>query len=295
MNGLREGTKMTDDTSAAGGADMNAEAMAEGTGRDATGAAEGTRTVAADTRTVAADTRTVAAGTVAAGTVAAGAVAAGTRTVAAGTDESEDTDESDGMDATTAAAIIAQAGGRARGRLRPGHRVTFAVWGVLYTFGYGIVWLAVRGQHPVHGPSPAAFAAAALLALAATLASVEEARSETGVRGLSVIRRRAFQVSALAGYAAMFALEGALYRAGASRPVLVVFEASAPILVIGLLYLVRSVTLTDWPVAGLGLWLVIVAATSGYAGTATVWGIDALAVGPAFLLVAAFAPWLYRS
>jgi hypothetical protein len=40
-------------------------------------------------------------------------------------------------------------------------------------------------------------------------------------------------------------------------------------------------------VAGLGLWLVIVAAVSGYAGTRAVWGVDALAVGPAFLLVAA--------
>jgi hypothetical protein len=264
MNGLREGTKMTDDAS-----------TTEGTGTNAAGTDEGTHAVAAGT-------------------------ARAIHMVPAGTDEgtAKDGAERDagaGMDAAAAAAIMADAGGRARGRLRANHRVTFTVWGVLYTFGYGIVWLTVRGQHPVHGPSPAAFAAATLLALMATLASVEEARSETGVRGLSAIRRRAFLVSALAGYAAMFALEGALYRAGASRPVLVVFEASAPILTIGLLYLVRSVSVPDWPVAGLGLWLVIVAATSGYAGPGAVWGIDALAVGPAFLLVAAFTPWLYRS
>ena len=72
---------------------------------------------------------------------------------------------------------------------------------------------------------------------------------------------------------------GALARAGASRPVLVVFEAAAPALIIGLLYLVRSVTGGDWPVAGLGLWLVIVAAVSGYAGPRTVRAINALAVG----------------
>jgi type IV secretory pathway TrbD component len=205
------------------------------------------------------------------------------------------TGEDPGMDAANAAAIMTEAGERARQRLRPGHRGTFTAWGVLWFFGYGVRWLAVRGQQPFHGPAPAAFAAASLLATAAALATVEQARSETGVRGWSVVRRRAFLLSALAGYGAMFLVEGALARAGASRPVLAVFEATGLILVTGLLYLARSVTAQDWPVAGLGLWLVIVAAAAGYAGPRTVWAIGALAVGPAFLLVAAFEPWLHRS
>ncbi len=205
------------------------------------------------------------------------------------------TDDGTNMDAAAAAAIISEAGGRARNRFQPGHRVRFTVWGLLFIFGYGVVWLLVRGQQPFRGPDPAGFATVALIALAVTLVSVEQARSETGVRGLSAVRRRAFELSALAGFAAMFTLEGALFRAGASRPVLVVFEAAAPIMVLGLLYLARSVTLPDWPVAALGLWLVIVAAVSGYAGPRTVWGVDALAVGPAFLLAAALEPRLRRS
>ena len=211
------------------------------------------------------------------------------------TNDRASTGESTNMDAAAAAAIICAAGGRAQDRLQPGHRVRFTVWGLLYLLGYGATWLTVRGQQPVHGPAPATFATASLLAVAAALASVEQTRSETGVRGPSVIRRRAFLVSALAGFAAVFSLEGALYRAGASRPVLVVFEAAAPILVLGLLYLVRSVTLPDWSTAALGLWLVIVAAASGYAGPRTVWGIDALAVGLAFLLAAALQPRRRRS
>lgn len=205
------------------------------------------------------------------------------------------TGEGTNMDAAAAAAIIADAGGQARNRLRPGHRVRFAAWGLVYIFGYGVVWLLVRGQQPFRGPAPATFATIALLAVAVSLISVEQTRSETGVRGLSAVRRRAFELSVLAGFAAMFTLEGALYRAGASRPVLVIFEAVAPIMVIGLLNLARSVTVFDWPVAALGLWLVIVAAVSGYAGPRAVWGIDALAVGPAFLLVAALEPRLHRS
>jgi hypothetical protein len=214
----------------------------------------------------------------------------------------EDTDNvTDGtgmdLDAAQAAAIIADAGGRARDRLQPRHRASLVIFGLLYIFGYGLTWLILRGQKPFHGLDPVTFAATTLLAVVVSLASVEEARSGTGVRGLSAIRRRAFLLSALAGYVAMFTLEGALARAGASRPVLDIFEASAPILVIGLLYLARSVTMPgpDWPVAGLGLWLVIVAATSGYAGAQAVWGVDALAVGPAFLLVAALEPRLHRS
>ena len=47
----------------------------------------------------------------------------------------------------------------------------------------GTMWLNVRGQHPFHGPNPGAFAA----------------------------------VTLIAGLAAMFLLEGALYQAGARR------------------------------------------------------------------------------
>lgn len=209
--------------------------------------------------------------------------------------DSAGTGESTGMDPAAAAAIISEAGGRARDTFQPRHRVTFAIWGVLFILGYGVLWLSARGQHPFHGLAPATFAAASLLALFATLATVEGARSETGVRGLSTIRRRGFELSVLVGYGAMFTLEGALAHAGASRPVLDVFGAAVPIMVIGLVYLVRSVTLPDWPVAALGLWLVIVAALSGYAGAPAVWGIDAIAVGPAFLLVAALQPRRHRS
>jgi hypothetical protein len=74
-----------------------------------------------------------------------------------------------------------------------------------------------------------------------------------------------------------------------------VFEAVAPIMASGLLILARSVMAQDWIVAGLGLWLVIVAAASGYAGPRTVWAIEALAVGAAFLLVGGFEGRLRRS
>jgi hypothetical protein len=197
------------------------------------------------------------------------------------------TDQGMNMNAADAAAIMAEADARARHILRPDHRVTFLVWGALWFLGDGVMWLAVRGQHPYHGPNPGGYAATVLLAVLVSLASVSQSRAETGVRGRSVLNRWTYSLSALAGLGGAFAIEGALVRAGASRPVVGVFEAAAPVLVIGLLYLARFSAEQDWAVAGLGLWLVIVAAVGAYAGPQNVWAVAALAVGPAFLLVAA--------
>ena len=152
----------------------------------------------------------------------------------------------------------------------------------------------MRGQHPFHGPDPAAFAAVTLLAVVAAIATVAGTRADSGVGGLSAARRRIHFVAVLAGLAAMFALEGALARTGASRAVFGVFEASAPILVAGLFYLTTSAVWLDWPLSGLGIWLLAVAAVGGFAGPAGVWAVDALAAGLAYLLMAAIEPWVRR-
>jgi hypothetical protein len=101
-----------------------------------------------------------------------------------------------------------------------------------------------------------------LLANGAALATVTQARAESGVGGLSAQRRRIHFLSLVAGLAGRFALEGALYRAGASRAVIGVFEAAAPILVAGLFYLASSALRLDWAMCALGVWLVAVAAGS---------------------------------
>jgi hypothetical protein len=199
------------------------------------------------------------------------------------------------MNAAAAAAIIAEADARARRTLRPDHRATFLAWGLIWFIGDGLMWLLVRGQHPYHGPNPGGYAAVVLLTVLVALASVGQARAESGVHGPSVVRRWAFFLTVLAGFGGAFAIEGALVHAAASRPVVGVFEAVAPILVIGLLYLARFSAEQDWAVAGLGLWLVIVAAAGAYAGPQNVWAVAALAVGPAFLLAAAIEQRLRRA
>ncbi len=196
------------------------------------------------------------------------------------------TDQEMNMNAAEAAAIMAEAGARARRTLRPDHRVTLTVYGVIWFVGDGLMWLLVRGQHPYHGVNSGGYAATVLLSVLVALTSAGQAQAETGVRGLSVMRRWIFFLTVLAGFGGAFALEGALVRAGAGRPVVGVFEAAAPLLVLGLIYLARFPAEQDWAVAGLGLWLVIVAAVGALTGPQTVWAVCALAAGPAFLLVA---------
>jgi hypothetical protein len=116
-----------------------------------------------------------------------------------------------------AAAIMREQDERARRAFRVSHRGSFVGWGLATLVGYGIMWLVVRHQQPVHGPAPVAFAVATLLAVAAALAGTAEARSGAGVGGVTAWRRRVHLLALVAGLAVMFGLEGALYRAGAGR------------------------------------------------------------------------------
>ena len=216
-------------------------------------------------------------------------------TGSAGMDEAAGTAGRTPMGAAEAAEIMADAAQKARRQFRVSHRVTFTVWGLGLLLGYGTMWLTVRGQRPPHGPDLATFAVVTLLAVGSVMSGVNEARADSGVGGLSAIRRRASFLSVLIGLAAMFTLEGALVHAGASRGVVSIFEASAPVLVAGLFYLSTSIVQLNWPVAGLGLWLLTVAVAAAFAGPAGVWGVNALAAGLAYLLMAVIEPRLRRA
>jgi hypothetical protein len=213
----------------------------------------------------------------------------------AGVDGAASMAEGSPMGAAEAAVIMGDADQKARRQFRVSHRVTFTIWGLGLLLGYGTMWLALRGQRPFRGPDPATFAVVTLLSVAAVMSGIIEARADSGVGGLSALRRRASFLSVLIGLGAMFTLEGALVHAGASRPVISIFEASAPVLVAGMFYLTTSVVQLNWPVAGLGVWLLAVAATGGFAGPVGVWGVNALAAGLAYLLMAVIEPRLRRA
>lgn len=204
-----------------------------------------------------------------------------------GTKDGSGMDEAD-MDVQHAAVILRQARERARRELRASYPVLFATWGVVWLMGDGAIWLSVRGQRPYHGPATAPLVAVILLLAAGVAVTlVVVSRAVSGVGGLSSLQRRILVASLLAGYAGVFTLEGALFHAGASWPVIGVYGATAPVLMGGLLLAASSALRLDWAVFALGIWVIAVAAGGAYAGPVTVWAVQALAGGLALLLMAA--------
>ena len=202
-----------------------------------------------------------------------------------------DFDEGTDLDARGAAAILHEAHERAERELHVNYRLLFTPYGLLYLIGYGSVWLSVRGQRPYHGPTGAALGVLGLLAVTAVVVTVVVAgRAFAGVGGWSARQRRAAILSFGTGLVGVYLLEGALAHAGASWSVIGVYGATAPMLVVGMAYAFSYAFVPNWSVCVLGVWLIVVAGTSGYAGPVGVWAVGALAAGLAFLLMAAVRP-----
>ena len=196
-------------------------------------------------------------------------------------------DEETGMDLQQASAIMQEAQDRARRALVVKRPVLLAVWGAAWIVSDGVIWLSVRGQRPYNGPTPAALLTLTMVIAAATVfAVIYIGRAGSGVGGLSVLQRRILLLSYLGGYVALFTLEAAIDHAGASRAVLAVYGAAAPILLVALIVAAGAAVFLDWSLLSLGLWLLAVAAGSGFAGPVTVWAVSALAGGGALLVMA---------
>jgi hypothetical protein len=193
-----------------------------------------------------------------------------------------------GADVQRAAIIMREAREHARHQLTYRYPVLFTTWGLMYLLGYGALWLSVRDQHPFVGPTPMALLSLTIVVAAAmTITVVLVGRAVSGVGGSSARQRRVYVLSAIAGFAGLFTLEAAIEHAGAGPAVLGVYGAAAPLLLTGVMCALGAASAQDWTVFGLGIWLVAVAAGSGFAGPTTVWVVDALAVSAAFLMIAA--------
>ena len=199
-----------------------------------------------------------------------------------------DASEAAGMDAQAAAAIMGEARERAQRELTVNRPVIFASWALVYLLGYGMVWLSVRGQRPFHAPEGWALALLALLAvLALGVTATVTDRATSGVGGVSQLRRRIYWLSLAVGLLGVYIMQPALRYVGAGHGVISVFTASSPLLVAGVVLAAGTAAWLNWYAFGLGVWLIAVAAFSGFAGPAGVWAVDALAVGLPFLLMAA--------
>jgi len=192
------------------------------------------------------------------------------------------------LDPSRAAAIMQEARERAIRELHARYPVVFVTWGLVLMIGYGAMWLSVLGQHPYTGPAPWSLAVLTLLlAAGAATTVIIVGRALTGIGGTSAAQRRVHYLALAAGLVGVFALEGALAHAGANNSLLGVYGATAPMLMTGVVYAASPALWQDWSTRALGAWLVVVAASSGYAGPVGVWGVAGLLAGLGFLAVAA--------
>jgi hypothetical protein len=196
-------------------------------------------------------------------------------------------DEETGMDLQQASAVLQETRDLAKRALVIRRPVLLAVWGAAWLVSDGVIWLSVRRQRPYSGPTSADLLTLTMVIAAATVfAVIYIGRTRSGVGGLSVLQRRILLLSYLGGYVALFTLEAALDHAGASPAVVAVYGAAAPVLLIALIIAASAAVFLDWSLLGLGLWLLAVAAGSGFAGPVAVWAVSALAGGGALLAMA---------
>ena len=211
--------------------------------------------------------------------------------------DSSGADEGAGLDPAGAAVIMRGARERARSDLTVNQPVIFLSGAAALLLGYGAIWLSVRGQRPYQGPAGATIGILLLVVAAAVAVSAVVAdRARHGVGGRSAARRRMSSVTLAVSYLAVAVLEAALTHDGAGRPLVHgVIQAAAPVLVTGVFYMASSAMSLDWTMSGLGLWLVAVAVGGAFAGPVTVWAVQALAGGLAFLLMAVIRLRIYRA
>lgn len=193
------------------------------------------------------------------------------------------------LDPRAAADLIEQTTAHARSSLQVSTGPLYAGWGVAWFFGLGAMWLSVRDQVPYRGPSAWAATVLTMLivaAVAVTIGTVQ--RATRGVEGVSEVQGRLFGLSWLIGFAALFAVEGALIHHGAGEAVMGLITAVGPLLVTSLIYLVGAAVWLDWPMFIMGAWLAAVAGLAPWTGAGTVLLVEAVGAGGGFLLMAAW-------
>jgi hypothetical protein len=194
------------------------------------------------------------------------------------------------MDAPAAARLIRQTQDRAQRELRVGVRPVYAAWGVAWLAGLLVMWMSVRNQHPYRGPSASAgITLGILIAAAIAVTMVIVIRAGAGIGGGSALQGRLYGLSWLVGFAALFAIERSLARHGAGPQVQTVLDATGPLLVVSIIYLVAAAMWLDKSMFALGVWLALVSAVAAQAGPVTALLLEAVAAGAGFFTAALLA------
>jgi hypothetical protein len=192
------------------------------------------------------------------------------------------------MDPGTAAALLRKTTENTRRATELPLAPLYASWGIAWLFGLGAMWWSVRSQDPFRGPTtPSSVLLGLLLAAALAVTVVVLVRANHGIEGDSRIQGQMYGLSWPIGFGALFALEGALARQGASETVLGIVGAAGPLLITGLIYLVGAAVWKERSMFLLGGWLALIVAIGAWTGPVTLLLVGAVAGGGGFLVASA--------
>lgn len=160
----------------------------------------------------------------------------------------------------------------------------FAVWGVTFLVGWGACYLAAPGGPRVLAVGVAIAIVVVLYAVAIAVPIVLGARAGRGVRGPSRLIGAMYGWTWTLGFLSLAAINTGLIRQGLAPATVSMLWTGTAQLVTGLIYLGGALLWRDLVQYALGVWMLIVAAGSVFAGMPGNFLVLALAGGGGFLV-----------
>jgi hypothetical protein len=203
-------------------------------------------------------------------------------------------DDDEPLDPAASAALIAAQRARVLEATDVDARLLFGVWGVAWLLGFGALY-AVAGDRPLIDwpPQAAGGLFGGLLLAAGLITAVHIGRRTSGVHGDSAAQGAMYGWAWFLGFAGVFALAGALVRAGAEPVVVETAMTIASPIVVGVLYIAGAAMWRDRAQFALGVWILVV--TIGAAAVGMPWMLAVMAIaGGGGMLVGAVADGVRR-
>jgi cytochrome bd-type quinol oxidase subunit 2 len=212
-------------------------------------------------------------------------------------DQTDTVGESGELDPREAADLLEQTTRQARRRFNPRPPLLSVLGATVILVVCGAVWLSVRGQHPYKGPTAAALVFLyGVLIVWVVVASTIAKRASAGVSGHSVRQQRGEVAAVVTALIAVSVFQGALKNDGVSHAIVYgIYPLTAQLIVLCAIAVTAAAAREDWPLLGVAITVMVVAAGSAFAGPRGVWLSDGVGCCVAVLGYAAAKAWLLHT
>jgi hypothetical protein len=177
----------------------------------------------------------------------------------------------------------------AQRRLGVNPALIYGLWAAAYLLGFGAVFLTYPTAIPLRLRGAVAGVIIGVLFVAATVVSiVTGVRAGRGRRGPSRAAGAMFGWSWTLGFCTLAAVNSGVTRLGLPHDAVTLLWSGSSLLVAGVLYLAAGALFQDRFQYGLGLWMLVSAASSVFAGVPGNFAVVSLAGGGGLLLAAGY-------